>query len=74
MGYMTATRSAATAPLLPGADSYAFLDVDSTINRMYGCAKQGADYGYTRVRGFTSAAGDCVDPDRRAGYSRCGYS
>jgi Transposase DDE domain group 1 len=40
------------APLLPGADSYAFLDVDSTINRVYGYAKQGAEYGYTRVRGL----------------------
>jgi hypothetical protein len=40
------------APLLPGADSYAILDVDSTINRVYGYAKQGADYGYTRVRGL----------------------
>src|SRR5262249_23252310 len=36
------------AQLLPGADSYAFLDVDSTISRVYGYAKQGADYGYTR--------------------------
>ena len=40
------------APLLAGADSYAFLDVDSTINRVYGYAKQGADFGYTRVRGL----------------------
>jgi hypothetical protein len=40
------------APLLPGVDQYAFLDVDSTINRVYGYAKQGADYGYTRVRGL----------------------
>jgi Transposase DDE domain group 1 len=40
------------APLVPGADSYAFLDVDSTINRVYGYTKQGADYGYTRVRGL----------------------
>jgi hypothetical protein len=36
------------APLLPGADSYAFLDVDSTINRVYRYAKQGADYGYQK--------------------------
>ncbi|MGH3783217.1 MAG: IS1380 family transposase [Pseudonocardiaceae bacterium] len=43
---------ASNAPLLPGADSYALLDVDSTINRVYGYAKQGADYGYTRVRGL----------------------
>jgi hypothetical protein len=40
------------APLLPGADSYALLDVDSTVDRVYGYAKQGADYGYTRVRGL----------------------
>jgi hypothetical protein len=35
-------------PLLPGADAYAFLDVDSTVNQVYGYQKQGADYGYTR--------------------------
>jgi hypothetical protein len=40
-----------TAPLLEGGVSSAFLDVDSTINRVYGYAKQGADFGYTRVRG-----------------------
>jgi hypothetical protein len=40
------------APLLPGADSYAFLDVDSTIEQVYGYQKQGAEYGYTRVRGL----------------------
>lgn len=39
------------APLVPGADYYVVLDVDSTINRVYGYAKQGADYGYTRLRG-----------------------
>jgi hypothetical protein len=48
----TLTGLSREAPLLPGADSYAFLDVDSTINRVYGYAKQGADYGYTRVRGL----------------------
>jgi hypothetical protein len=48
----TLTGLSRNAPLLPGADSYAFLDVDSTINRVYGYAKQGADYGYTRVRGL----------------------
>lgn len=48
----TLTGLSRNAPLFPGADSYAFLDVDSTINRVYGYAKQGADYGYTRVRGL----------------------
>jgi hypothetical protein len=48
----TLTGLASIAPLLPGADAYAFLDVDSTINRVYGYHKQGAEYGYTRVRGL----------------------
>jgi DDE family transposase len=48
----TLTGLSRNAPLLAGADSSAFLDVDSTINRVYGYAKQGADYGYTRVRGL----------------------
>jgi hypothetical protein len=48
----TLTGLSRNAPLLPGADSYAFLDVDSTITRVYGYAKQGAEYGYTRVRGL----------------------
>jgi hypothetical protein len=48
----TLTGLSRHAPLLSGAESYAFLDVDSTINRVYGYAKQGADYGYTRVRGL----------------------
>jgi hypothetical protein len=48
----TLTGLSRHAPLLPGADQYALLDVDSTINRVYGYAKQGADYGYTRVRGL----------------------
>lgn len=41
-----------TTPLMAGAEAYAFLDVDSTIERVYGYRKQGAEYGYTRVRGL----------------------
>jgi hypothetical protein len=52
VAHETLTGLSRQAPLLPGADSYAFLDVDSTISRVYGYAKQGADYGYTRVRGL----------------------
>jgi hypothetical protein len=40
------------APVLAGADEFAFLDVDSTISQVYGYQKQGAEYGYTRVRGL----------------------
>ena len=37
----TLTSLSRNAPLLPGADQYAFLDVDSTISRVYGqgCVK-----------------------------------
>jgi hypothetical protein len=42
----------AQTPLLPGAETFAFLDLDSTIEQVYGYAKQGAEYGYTRVRGL----------------------
>lgn len=48
----TLTGLSRNATLLPGADSYAFLDVDSTISRVYGYAKEGAEYGYSRVRGL----------------------
>ncbi|WP_406408230.1 IS1380 family transposase [Streptomyces sp. NBC_01643] len=36
---------AAHTPLLPGADQMVFIDVDSTHKRVYGRAKQGAEYG-----------------------------
>lgn len=38
-------RLAAHTPLLPGAQEKAFIDVDSTHKRVYGRAKQGAEYG-----------------------------
>jgi hypothetical protein len=36
---------AAHTPLLPGSGQRAFIDVDSTHKRVYGRAKQGAEYG-----------------------------
>lgn len=39
------------APLLPGADVLAFVDIDSTQKRVYGYAKQGARFGYTKIAG-----------------------
>jgi hypothetical protein len=36
---------AARAPLLPGADQVAFIDIDPTHKRVYGRAKQGAQIG-----------------------------
>lgn len=42
------------APLLPGAEAIAFVDIDDTIRRTYGHAKQGAGYGYTGVKGLNA--------------------
>ena len=38
------------APLLPGADVLAFLDIDSQQKRVYGHAKQGAAFGPTKIQ------------------------
>ena len=39
------------APLLPGADVLAFVDIDSMQKRVYGHAKQGAAFGHTKIQG-----------------------
>src|ERR1700689_2068000 len=44
-------RLAREAPLLPGADVLAFIDIDSMQKRVYGHAKQGARFGHTKIAG-----------------------
>jgi Transposase DDE domain group 1 len=39
------------APLLPGADAVAFIDIDSMQKRVYGHHKQGAAFGHTKIQG-----------------------
>jgi Transposase DDE domain group 1 len=39
------------APLLPGADTLAFIDIDSMQKRVYGRKKQGARFGHTKIQG-----------------------
>jgi hypothetical protein len=39
------------APLLPGAGTLAFLDIDSQQKRVYGYQKQGAAFGPTKIAG-----------------------
>ena len=39
------------APLLPGKDVLAFVDVDSQQRRVYGHKKQGAGFGHTKIQG-----------------------
>jgi Transposase DDE domain group 1 len=45
------TRLSRQAPLLPGADVLAFIDIDSTQKRVYGHKKQGARFGHTKIQG-----------------------
>ena len=45
-------RPARWAPLLPGADQIAYLDIDDTVRETHGYAKQGAGRGYTGVNGL----------------------
>ena len=42
---------ASQAPLLPGADVLAFVDMDSMQKRVYGHAKDGAGFGHTKIQG-----------------------
>ena len=42
---------AGQAPLLPGADVLAFIDIDSTQKRVYGHKKQGVRFGHTKIQG-----------------------
>jgi hypothetical protein len=45
---------AARTPLLSAADQIAFVDIDDTIRATYGYAKQGAGYGYSKVKGINA--------------------
>jgi hypothetical protein len=42
---------AGAAPLLPGGEVLAFVDMDSMQKRVYGHAKQGAGFGHTKIQG-----------------------
>jgi Transposase DDE domain group 1 len=42
---------ALAAPLLPGGEVLAFIDLDSMQKRVYGHAKQGAGFGHTKIQG-----------------------
>ena len=46
---------AGRAPLLPGAGTLAFIDIDSMQKRVYGHHKQGARFGHTKIQGKIAA-------------------
>ncbi|WP_073945630.1 IS1380 family transposase [Streptomyces kebangsaanensis] len=43
---------AAHTGLVPTTDEVVFVDIDSKVKQVYGPAKQGASFGYTKVRGL----------------------
>ncbi|GAB89863.1 putative transposase [Gordonia rhizosphera NBRC 16068] len=45
----------ARTPVLAGIDGPVMVDIDDSIIEVHGPAKQGAGFGYTRVRGLNSA-------------------
>ena len=44
----------AQVPVLAGAGQAAFLDIDDTIKATYGYQKEGAGYGYSKVKGLNA--------------------
>jgi Transposase DDE domain group 1 len=48
IGLTTAT------PLLPGFGSGCVIDIDDTVKPVFGAGKQGAEFGYTKVRGLNA--------------------
>jgi len=61
---------AGQAPLLPGADELAYVDVDDTLRQTNGYAKQGAGRGLHRRQRPERAAGDRVDTGVSVGDRR----
>nr|NLI51648.1 IS1380 family transposase [Propionibacterium sp.] len=47
-------RLGAVSPILAGADQVVYLDVDDTIRETHGYHKQGAAYGYSKVKGLNA--------------------
>jgi hypothetical protein len=50
----TLAALAAQVPLLPGIQTDCLIDIDDTVKDVYGPAKQGAEFGYTKVRGLNA--------------------
>jgi Transposase DDE domain group 1 len=53
---------AGRTPLLPGAAQVTYLDLDDTMCQTHGYAKQGAGYGYTRVKGLNALLATLCTP------------
>jgi hypothetical protein len=53
---------ASSTPLLPGAEQVTYLDLDDTMRQTHGYAKQGAGYGYTKVKGLNALLATICTP------------
>jgi hypothetical protein len=47
-------RLAQASPILAGAEQVVYVDIDDTIRETHGYRKQGAAYGYSRVKGLNA--------------------
>ena len=52
----------ALSPLLPAAPGVVFVDVDDTIRETHGYAKEGAEYGYSKVKGLNALLATVCTP------------
>lgn len=77
------TGLAGRVPGLVGSDGVVFLDLDDTVREVHGHQKEGAGYGYTKVRGLnalfatistTSTAPVVAEFSLRRGSTRSGKS
>jgi hypothetical protein len=50
------------APLLSGAEQVSYVDLDDTMRETHGYAKQGAGYGYTKVKGLNALLATICTP------------
>ena len=62
---------AASTPLLPDLDRICLVDIDDTIRQVYGYAKQGAEHGYTHVRGLNALLGIISTPTSAPVIATC---
>ncbi len=53
---------AAHTPLVSGGEGIVFVDVDDTVKQTYGYTKQGAGYGYSKVKGLNALIATASTP------------
>ena len=59
----TLTGLAQAAPLLPGIETGCLIDIDDTVKGVYGPGKQGAQFGYTKIRGLNAQLATISTPE-----------